>query len=64
MQQDVHDSIEDSMAACELYVQALKLKEKGLFDKVLHEIYEVGQKIDWKVGELKKSGGVQLDRYE
>ena len=54
MQQDVHDSIEDSMAACELYMKALQLKKDGLFDKVLNEIYEFGQKIDWKVGELKK----------
>ena len=60
MQQDVHDSIEDSRAACELYMRALELKKEGLFDKVLHEIYECGQRIDWKVGELRKTG--QLER--
>ncbi len=54
MQQDVHDSIEDSIAACELYIKALELKKEGRFESVLHEIYECGQKIDWKVGELHR----------
>ena len=56
MQQDVHDSIEDSRAACELYIKALQLKKEGVFEKVLHEIYECGKQIDWKVGELKITG--------
>lgn len=54
MQQDVHDSIEDSIAACELYIKALELKKEGRFESTLHEIYECGQKIDWKVGELRR----------
>ncbi len=33
-------------------MKALELKERGVFDKVLHEIYECGHRIDWKVGEL------------
>ena len=56
MQQDVHDSIEDSKAACELYMKALELKKQGVFDKVIREIYDCGSQIDWKVGELNNAG--------
>mmetsp|Transcript_2153 Transcript_2153/g.3958 ORF Transcript_2153/g.3958 Transcript_2153/m.3958 type:complete len:1509 (+) Transcript_2153:268-4794(+) len=53
MQVEVHDSIEDSRAANELYRKALELKQNGKFDETLRMIYEIGQKIDWKVAELK-----------
>ena len=53
MQVEVHDSIEDSRAANELYRKALELKQNGKFDETLRKIYEIGQKIDWKVAELK-----------
>jgi len=50
MQQDVHDSVEDALAAYELYVIAVQLKKKGEFDKLLDDLYEYGQKTDWKLG--------------
>jgi PAB-dependent poly(A)-specific ribonuclease subunit 2 len=50
VQQDVHDSVEDAMAALELYGKALELKQNGTFDKVLNDLYEYGQKNDWKLG--------------
>lgn len=50
MQQDVHDSVEDAMAAYELYAKALELKQKGEFEKLLDDLYELGQKTDWKLG--------------
>lgn len=53
MQVEIHDSIEDSRAANELYRKALELKQNGKFDETLRKIYETGQKTDWKVAELK-----------
>jgi PAB-dependent poly(A)-specific ribonuclease subunit 2 len=50
MQQDIHDSIEDAMAAFELYEKALEWKEAGIFEKKLQELYRLGQKSDWKLG--------------
>ena len=50
MQQDVHDSVEDAMAAFELYAKAVELKENGDFEKLLNDLYEFGQKTDWKLG--------------
>jgi len=53
MQIEIHDSIEDSRAAYELYLKALELKEKGIFEDTLRRIYDRGQQLDWKVTELK-----------
>ena len=50
MQQDQHDSVEDAMAAFELYRAAVKLKEQGEFDKLLDDLYNYGQQNDWKLG--------------
>ena len=50
MQQDIHDSIEDARAAFDLYTKAIELKNEGVFDKVLRDIYGYGQRTDWKVG--------------
>jgi PAB-dependent poly(A)-specific ribonuclease subunit 2 len=50
MQQDIHDSVEDAIAAYKLYVRAVELKEKGEFDLLLDELYEYGNKCDWKLG--------------
>jgi PAB-dependent poly(A)-specific ribonuclease subunit 2 len=50
MQQDVHDSVEDALAAFELYRVAVELKRNGEFDKVLNDLYEYGHKNDWKIG--------------
>ena len=65
MQQDVHDSVEDAMAAYELYAAALELKKNSKqssggggdddgsgseFYKLLDALYEYGQKNDWKLG--------------
>eukprot|EP00934_Nitzschia_sp_Nitz4_P005448 Nitzschia sp. Nitz4//scaffold106_size73319//39007//43304//NITZ4_005738-RA/size73319-augustus-gene-0.3-mRNA-1//1//CDS//3329532526//5438//frame0 len=50
MQQDVHDSVEDAMAALELYEQAMTWKQEGVFDKKLNDIYARGQQTDWKLG--------------
>ncbi len=50
MQQDVHDSVEDALAAFELYEKALEWKDAGVFDQRLQEIYSHGQTTDWKLG--------------
>ena len=50
MQQEVHDSVEDAIAAHELYLRAVEMKRDGSFDRVLDELYEYGQKNDWKFG--------------
>jgi PAB-dependent poly(A)-specific ribonuclease subunit 2 len=50
MQQEIHDSVEDAMAAYELYVKAVDLKRQGVFDQFLDKLYEYGHKSDWKVG--------------
>jgi PAB-dependent poly(A)-specific ribonuclease subunit 2 len=52
MQQDVHDSVEDALAAFELYRRAVELKEKnnGEFEQLLDDLYALGQKTDWKLG--------------
>ena len=50
MQQDIHDSVEDAVAALELYQKALMWKKEGIFDKKLQDIYTEGQRRDWKVG--------------
>jgi PAB-dependent poly(A)-specific ribonuclease subunit 2 len=54
MQQDVHDSVEDAMAAFELYEKALQWKEEGVFDHKLQEIYSYGQNTDWKLGVVRE----------
>ena len=50
MQRDTHDSVEDALAAYEIYLKALELKEKGTFGKVLIDLYDFGRKTDWKLG--------------
>ncbi|KAL3944634.1 MAG: hypothetical protein SGBAC_001294 [Bacillariaceae sp.] len=50
MQQDVHDSVEDALAASELYEIALQWKKDNSFDKKLQEIYTYGSQTDWKLG--------------
>lgn len=50
MQQDVHDSVEDAMAAFELFSKALEMKKSGTFDSLLDALYAFGQKTDWKLG--------------
>ena len=50
MQQDVHDSVEDALAAFELYEIALDWKRENIFDKKLQEIYTYGSQTDWKLG--------------
>lgn len=50
MQQDTHDSLEDALAAYELYLKARTLKKEGHFEKVLNDLYEYGRKTEWKLG--------------
>ena len=50
MQTDIHDSVEDAVAAYELYLKAIELKEKGQWEQMLDELYTFGQKNDWKLG--------------
>jgi PAB-dependent poly(A)-specific ribonuclease subunit 2 len=51
MQQTVHDSVEDAAAAFDLYRTAVERKKAGTFDVLLDELYEYGNKNDWKLGE-------------
>lgn len=50
MQQDVHDSVEDALAAYELYAKATELKRRNSFEALLNDLYAYGQKNDWKLG--------------
>ena len=50
MQQDIHDSVEDALAAFELVEKALEWKQNGTFDKQLQDLYAYGQKTEWKIG--------------
>lgn len=50
MQQDVHDSVEDAMAALELYQKADEMIQAGTFDAFLNKLYEFGQRTDWRLG--------------
>mmetsp|Transcript_12249 Transcript_12249/g.16972 ORF Transcript_12249/g.16972 Transcript_12249/m.16972 type:complete len:491 (-) Transcript_12249:128-1600(-) len=43
-----HDSIEDARTAMLLYARYQQLKSKGIFDQVLHELYEIGNKYGFK----------------
>ena len=49
MQEEIHDSVEDAKAAHELYQRALEMKINGTFESFLNQLYEVGQKHDWKI---------------
>ncbi|ORX88696.1 cysteine proteinase [Basidiobolus meristosporus CBS 931.73] len=48
IQTDMHDSIEDARTALAIYKKYLLLKEQGLFEQVLEDIYNVGMKYNWK----------------
>lgn len=54
IQQEIHDSMEDSRAAFELLMKAVSLSKDGKFEKVLNQIYEIGSKSDWKVADIKR----------
>uniref|UniRef100_A0A7S1Y9Q7 Exonuclease domain-containing protein n=2 Tax=Grammatophora oceanica TaxID=210454 RepID=A0A7S1Y9Q7_9STRA len=49
MQEEVHDSVEDARAAWELYQHVRRKKEEGIFDQFLNELYDYGEKRDWKL---------------
>ena len=49
MQQEVHDSVEDAMAAYDLYKKALSLKSEGKFDEFLVTLYSEGHKSQFKL---------------
>lgn len=55
MQQDIHDSVEDALAAFELYEKYLEWKQEGVFEKKLQGIYTYGSQTDWKLGVKKLS---------
>lgn len=50
LQQEVHDSVEDALAAYELYQRAIERKAQGTFEDLLNELYAHGEKTDWKLG--------------
>jgi len=49
MQQDSHDSIEDARVAYEVYLKAVDLKKRGVFDQILSQIYDLGRQTEWKI---------------
>jgi len=51
IQQQTHDSIEDSRAALHLYRMYRKLQHDGTFEDALYEIYAIGRKRGWKTHE-------------
>jgi PAB-dependent poly(A)-specific ribonuclease subunit 2 len=50
MQVSTHDSVEDALAAYELYEKALEWKRDKVFDQRLQALYTRGQDTDWKLG--------------
>lgn len=48
IQLEAHDSIEDARMALLLYQKSLDLKARGIFDKVLEDIYKEGRNLNWK----------------
>jgi PAB-dependent poly(A)-specific ribonuclease subunit 2 len=52
MQEEVHDSVQDAKAAFELYQRALEMNLGGTFDKFLNQLYDVGQRNDWKIVQI------------
>ena len=55
MQQEVHDSIEDSKAAYELYIKAMDLKREEKFDEYLMKLYDHGHSTQFKLGLTRES---------
>jgi PAB-dependent poly(A)-specific ribonuclease subunit 2 len=49
-QQDVHDSVEDAMTSYELFQRAKELMANGTFERFLDELYESGQRVNWRLG--------------
>jgi PAB-dependent poly(A)-specific ribonuclease subunit 2 len=50
MQQDTHDSIEDARTAYELYKQAHELIVKNEFGNFLRDLYQYGDRTEWRLG--------------
>ncbi|KAG0240611.1 poly(A)-specific ribonuclease [Actinomortierella wolfii] len=48
IQSESHDSIEDARAALAIYHKYLQLKQNGLFEEVLEDIYSEGRRTNWK----------------
>ncbi|KAI7828196.1 ubiquitin carboxyl-terminal hydrolase-domain-containing protein, partial [Gamsiella multidivaricata] len=48
IQSETHNSIEDARTALALYKKYLQLRENGLFQEVLEDIYNEGRKTNWK----------------
>ncbi|KAG0062112.1 poly(A)-specific ribonuclease [Linnemannia elongata] len=48
IQSETHNSTEDARTALALYKKYLELKENGLFQEVLEDIYNEGRKNNWK----------------
>ncbi|KAG0230876.1 poly(A)-specific ribonuclease [Mortierella sp. GBA43] len=48
IQSETHNSIEDARTALALYKKYLELKENGLFQEVLEDIYNEGRRTNWK----------------
>lgn len=46
-----HDSIEDAVAALDLYKKYLQLKEEGKLIEALNELYDAGKEHNWKIPE-------------
>lgn len=63
IQQDTHDSIEDARTALQLYRKYLKLKEQGVFEDFLNNLYDEGRKLNWKTPNWKISHPTQPHRH-
>jgi PAB-dependent poly(A)-specific ribonuclease subunit 2 len=50
MQQDTHDSIEDAKTAYDLYKYALDLTSKNQFEEFLRDLYQYGDRTEWRLG--------------
>lgn len=49
IQQDIHDSIEDALAAFKLLEKAKQLMNDDIFDRTLNDVYEIGSTNNWQL---------------
>lgn len=62
IQENSHDSIEDSKAALLLYKKYKELIKNGTFEDVLNEIYKVGRSVQWKSNSDEKSTDIATNK--
>ena len=52
IQQSSHDSVEDARMALRLFKKYEELKASDKLDVVIAELYQTGDRMNWKIGDL------------